>query len=69
MTGCMATASDTVNAIDAAILALVTGKIASYTVGGQTFTYQTLPDLRRIREFYARLAARGSDSGRRVAEV
>ena len=57
------------DAIDAAILALVTGKIASYSVGGQTFTYQTLDELKKTRAYYARLTARASDDGRRVAEV
>ena len=65
----MATAADIVDAIDTAILALVTGRIQSYSVGGQTFTYQTLDELKQARAYYARLVARGSDDGRRVAEI
>ena len=56
--------------IDTAVASLIAGKIASYTVGGQSFTYHSLSELRMLRRDYARLARyAGGDSGRRVAEI
>jgi hypothetical protein len=50
-------AQSIVDAIDAAILAMVAGGGAqSITVEGRSITYQSLEDLRRARDKYAALA-------------
>jgi len=57
------------DAIDTALEALLTGGLQSYTIGSQTFNKADLDTLGRLRGIYASKVARGSDSGRRVAEL
>ena len=62
----MATASDIVDAIDTAILALVTGKIQSYSVGSQSFAEHDLRMLYDRKERPLRRIAQSSHASRRT---
>jgi len=65
----MTAAADMVSAIDTAILALVTNRIAAYNVSGVSYTYADLGKLRELRRYYAALAARSAGRAVRVADV
>jgi len=55
-------------AIDAAIEALVTNKVSSYTVEDVTYDYNDLTKLRELRQYYSGLA-RTSGSRRRLGDI
>jgi hypothetical protein len=55
--------------VQAAIAAIETGKVQSYSIGNQSFTKLDLPALYVREERLLRKLARGTDSGRRVVEL
>jgi len=57
-----------VTAIDAAILALITNKVASYDVEGTAYRYHDLDKLRAMHKHYAAIA-RSSGSRFRLADI
>jgi hypothetical protein len=57
------------NAVKAAIMAQLTGNVAKYSMGNQTFEKLPLADLRQMRKDLERTIAQSKDTGRRVAEV
>jgi len=50
------TAAELLEVADTAIHNLLTGKYASQTVGGRSYTKQTIGDLMQARRYFARLA-------------
>jgi hypothetical protein len=65
----MATDQDMLDAVNAAIMASLTGNMAKYSVGNQSYEKLPLSELRAIkRELQSRIARR-KDDGCRVAEV
>ena len=59
------TAAAMATAIDEAIYALVSGKIAEYRINGKTFTYQELDALRALRHEYSAMALSATTYGNR----
>lgn len=43
------TAAELLTATNAAILALITGRVSAYTINGSSYTYNDLPGLREMR--------------------
>jgi len=56
-------------AVRAAIMAQLTGNVAKYAVGNQSFEKLPLAELRQMRKELEQRIGRSSDDGRRVAEV
>lgn len=54
---------------DAAILALSTNRLGSYSVAGRTFQYHQLADLRETRKFYAAIARQEAGKKTQTVEV
>lgn len=55
--------------IDAAIVALLTGRVQATSIGDRSYTFADLRALRDMRELYAGKVARSSDDGVRLAEL
>jgi len=64
----MSTASVMVAAIDAALLALVTNRVASYDLNSVSYTYNDITKLKDLRKYYAGLS-RSSGSRVRLADI
>jgi hypothetical protein len=57
------------NAVEGAIMAQLTGNMAKYSVGNQSFEKLPISELREMRKDLRRRIGRSKDSGRRVAGV
>ena len=61
--------AEIVQAIDAEILARVSGSVSSYSIAGRSFTKSSLSELYTMRARYADLAALQAGYGTTVADL